>query len=64
MGFGTTPLDTWMVVEPLPRNQLRPVSTHATQEEAEAERDRRNGELGKRRYSACKVLEPVAARVN
>jgi hypothetical protein len=57
------PLDTWVVVEPLTDNQLRPLSTHATQEEAELERDRRNAELGNRFYSACRVLEPVAARM-
>jgi hypothetical protein len=29
------PLDTWVVVEPLTNNELRPISTHATQREAE-----------------------------
>ena len=57
------PLDTWVVVEPLTNNQLKPLSTHATQEEAELERDRRNAELGSRLYSACRILEPVAARM-
>ena len=36
------PLDTWMVVEPITYNEIKPVSTHATQYEAEAECDRRN----------------------
>ena len=30
------PLDTWMVVEPITYNEIKPVSTHATQDEAEA----------------------------
>ena len=57
------PLDTWVVVEALTNNELKPISTHRTQEEAELERDRRNAELGDRLYSACRVLEPVAARM-
>ena len=57
------PLDTWVVVEALTDNVLKPISTHSTQEEAELERDRRNAELGDRLYSACRVLEPVAARM-
>jgi hypothetical protein len=57
------PLDTWMVVEPLTNNELKPISTHATQQEAELERDRRNAKVGSRLYSACRVLEPVAARM-
>jgi hypothetical protein len=55
------PLDTWVVVEPLTNNELKPISTHGTQEEAELERDRRNAKVGSRLYSACKVLEPIAA---
>jgi len=57
------PLDTWVVVEALTGNELKAISTHGTQEEAELERDRRNAELGNRLYSACRVLEPVAARM-
>jgi hypothetical protein len=57
------PLDTWLVVEPAGENQLKPLSTHATQEEAEAERDRRNAAVGDRIYSACRVLEPAAANL-
>jgi hypothetical protein len=57
------PLDTWMVVEPITYNEIKPVSTHATQHEAEAERDRRNRALSKPRYSVCIVLEPVAERM-
>jgi hypothetical protein len=57
------PLDTWVVVEPLTNNELRPISTHATQREAELECDRRNAQIGNRLYNACRVLEPVAARM-
>jgi hypothetical protein len=57
------PLDTWVVVEPLTNNELKPISTHATQQEAEQERDRRNAKVGNRIYSACRILEPVAARM-
>jgi len=57
------PLDTWLVAESVGKPQLKPLSTHATQEEAEAERDRRNAEVGARIYIACRVLEPAAARM-
>src|SRR5689334_13398207 len=46
------PINTWMVVEPV-FNRLRPVSTLATQEQAEAERDRRNERSSNTRYCAC-----------
>ena len=57
------PLDTWMVVEPVIHNGIKPVSTHATQREAEAERDRRNRGLPKPRYSVCIAFEPIAERM-
>jgi hypothetical protein len=57
------PLDTWMVVEPITFNEIKPVSTHATQDEAEAERDRRNRGLSRPRYSVCIAFEPVAERM-
>ena len=57
------PLDTWVVVEPGSEGRLEPLSTHATQEEAERERDRRNAQAGDKLYSACKALQPVAARL-
>ena len=63
MPMKSLPLDTWIVVEPLTNNELKPISTHATQQEAELERDRRNAKIGNRLYSACRVLEPVAARM-
>jgi hypothetical protein len=63
MEMSTVPLDTWMVVEPTSHKAIRLVSLHATQEEAEAERDRRNRNLARPRYSACIALEPVAERM-
>jgi len=59
----SVPLDTWVVVEPVTSNELRSISTHRTQQEAELERDRRNAQAGNRLYSACMILEPVAARL-
>jgi hypothetical protein len=57
------PIDTWMVVEPITYNEMKPVSTHSTQDEAEAECDRRNRALGKPRYSVCIAVEPIAERM-
>ena len=57
------PLDTWLVVEPGSGNRLKPLSMHTTQVEAELERDRRDAEVGYRLYNACKVLQPVPARM-
>jgi len=59
----SVPLDKWVVVQPLENDELKPISIHATQEEAEQERDRRNAIVGNRLYSACRILEPVAARM-
>jgi hypothetical protein len=63
MPSNSAPLDKWLVVEPLGNDELRPISIHATQQEAELERDRRNAIVGNRLYSACRILEPVAARM-
>jgi hypothetical protein len=60
MSTTSVPLDQWLVVEPL-GNELKPISVHATQHAAELERDRRNAMVGNRHYSACRILEPVAA---
>lgn len=54
------PLDTWVVVEPAPGGEVKLVSTHATQRQAEAERDQRNKGLQAPRYSAIKTLTPTA----
>ena len=63
MPLKSLPLDTWIVVEPLTNNEWKPISTHATQPDAELERDRRNAKVGNRLYSACRILQPVAARM-
>jgi hypothetical protein len=58
------PLNTWLVVEQKsPGTRLAPVSRHATQREAEAERDRRNQGLSEPHFAACMVLEPIAQRM-
>jgi hypothetical protein len=58
------PLNTWLVVEQrLPGTRLTLVSRHATQREAEAERDNRNQGQPKPHFTACIVLEPIAQRM-
>ena len=52
-----------MVTEPGAHGQLRVLSTHLSQNEAEAERDKRNHGLKPPRYSACMALQPVAERM-
>ena len=56
------PTNTWMVVD-VAYNGWNVVSTHASQDEAENERDTRNEGLARRRYSACMALEPIAERM-
>ena len=58
------PLNTWMVVEQHSSwKDVALVSKHATQVEAETERDRRNEGLRVPRYRACLVLEPIAQQM-
>jgi hypothetical protein len=57
------PLNTWMVVERLTPHRGRAVSVHATQADAEAERDRRNTRLAHPRFDACMAFLPVAERM-
>ena len=54
------PLNTWVVVEPVASNEVKLLSTHETQREAEGERDKRNQGLRPPRYSAVKALAPIA----
>lgn len=54
------PLDTWVVIETLPGGECNLLSTHATQFQAEAERDSRNKGLTPPRFSAIKALAPAA----
>jgi len=60
MKLAELPLDRWLVVEPLAYNEMKLVSTHNRQLEAEVERDRRNTGVGQHRYWAIKTLAPVA----
>jgi hypothetical protein len=55
---------TWIVVEQkLPGGRARLISKHASQQEAEAERDRRNSGRAERPFTACILFEPVAQRM-
>ena len=63
MEYANVPLNTWMVIEPGNYGQLKVLSTHPSQREAEAERDKRNRGLRPARYSAVMALEPVAERM-
>ena len=62
MTLKNVPIDTWMVVD-VACNEWNVVSTHASQNDAEKERDTRNEGLARRRYSACVALEPIAERM-
>jgi hypothetical protein len=62
MPLSNLPLETWIVVDST-RNAWNVVSTHATQDEAEAERDKRNEGLSRVQYSACIAFEPIAERM-
>ena len=55
------PLDTWVVVEPVMGNEVKLMSKHATQRDAEAECDKRNRGLKTPRFRAFKALEPIAS---
>lgn len=58
------PLNTWMVVEQHSSLQdVMLISKHATQCEAEAERDKRNKGLPEHHCSACIIVEPIAERM-
>lgn len=57
------PLNTWMVIEPGAYGEVKVLSTHRSQTEAEAERDKRNCGLRPARYSAVMALQPVAERM-
>lgn len=63
MGQSSLPINTWMVIEPGAYGQMKVLSTHRSQTEAEAERDKRNDGLRPARYAAVMALEPVAERM-
>jgi hypothetical protein len=60
MKLADLPLDRWLVIEPLAGDDVKLVSTHDAQKEAEVERDKRNRGLAYQRYRAIKTLAPVA----
>jgi hypothetical protein len=59
------PCGTWLVIEAGARDKgPLIVSRHASCQEAEAERDRRNRNAGEpHHFQACLVLEPIAQRM-
>jgi hypothetical protein len=58
------PLNIWLVVQQrLSWRDIVLVSTHDTQDAAEAERDRLNQSSGHRPFRACIVIEPMAQRM-
>jgi hypothetical protein len=60
MRVADLPLDTWVVIERLAGGECNLLSKHATQSQAEAERDQRNCGLETPRYSAIRALAPAA----
>ena len=56
------PLETWMVVD-VAQSRWYVVSTHASRDAAEAERDKRNEGLTQPQYTACIAFEPIAERM-
>ena len=54
------PLDTWVVVEPEAGVDVKLLSTHATQRQAEVERDKRNKGMRPPRFSAINTLAATA----
>jgi hypothetical protein len=58
------PCGTWLVIESGTRDKgPLIVSRHASCQEAEAERDRRNRDASELHFQACLVLEPIAQRM-
>ena len=55
------PLDTWVVVEPVTADDVKLLSKHATQHQAEAECSQRNKGLKAPRFKAFKALAPIAS---
>jgi hypothetical protein len=61
MKISELPRDTWVVVEPVTNNEVKLLSKHATQHQAEAECSKRNKGLRVPRFRALKTLEPIAS---
>jgi len=59
MNLCRLPLETWIVIDRT-RDSGHIVSSHATQDEAEGERDKRNEGMSGAQYGACIIIEPVA----
>jgi hypothetical protein len=62
MQLNRMPTNVWTVVD-VAYNGWTVVSTHDCQRAAEAERDRRNEGLARRRYSACIAPKPAVEAI-
>jgi hypothetical protein len=62
MPMNTTelPIDKWLVVKYSASQISTLVSTHASREEAEAQRDKLNEDAATTCYGACLLVEPLA----
>jgi hypothetical protein len=58
------PVDKWLVVKYRASEISTLVSTHASCEQAEAERDKLNKNLTAPCYGACLLVEPLAQGMN
>jgi hypothetical protein len=52
------PIETWLVIDRSRNGSV--VSTHATPDDAERQRDELNAGRPNARYTACMAIEPVA----
>ena len=64
MDTGELPLDKWLVVKYRSSQISTLVSTHASCEDAEAQRDKLNKDLASPCYRACLLVEPLAQGIN
>jgi hypothetical protein len=60
MDTSQLPLDKWIVVKYRSSQISTLVSTHASRDDAEAERDKLNKDLTAPCYGACLLVEPLA----
>jgi len=64
MNTSELPLDKWLVVKYGASQISTLISTHASREAAEAERDKLNTDLTAPCYGACLLVEPLAQGLN
>ena len=64
MDTSELPLDKWLVVKYRSAKISTLISTHASREDAEAQRDKLNKDLASPCYGACLLVEPLAHGMN